>query len=49
MNYRTREVKLKFPEEGIHHDQLSPEEQARFEKLFAVEAGEVPLINGFSM
>lgn len=40
VDYRTREVKLKFPEEGIHYDQLSPEEQARFEKLFAVEAGE---------
>lgn len=25
---------------GIHYDQLSPEVQARFEKLFAVEAGE---------
>ena len=40
VDYRTREVKLKFPEEGIHYDQLSPEEKARFEKLFAVEAGE---------
>ena len=40
MDYRTREVKLKFPEKGIHYDQLSPEEKARFEKLFAVEAGE---------
>lgn len=40
VDYRTREVKLKFSEEGIHYGQLSPEEQARFEKLFAVEAGE---------
>lgn len=39
-DYRTREVKLKFPEEEIHYDQLSPEEKARFEKLFAVEVGE---------
>lgn len=40
VSYTTREVRLKFPEEGIRYDLLSPEEKERFEKIFAVEDGE---------
>ena len=33
--YYNYEVKTKFTEEGIHYDQLSPEDKARYEDDFA--------------
>ncbi|KTR25784.1 DEAD/DEAH box helicase [Exiguobacterium indicum] len=37
VDYRTRETKTKFLEDGIKYDELSPEEQAEFEDVFEDE------------
>ena len=36
--YYNYEVKTKFTEEGIHYDQLSPEDKARYEDDFTEDA-----------
>lgn len=42
VDFLTVESKLKFLEEGIVYDELSPEEKAEYEATFADENGELP-------
>lgn len=42
VDYRVAETKLKFLEEGIAYDDLSPEEQAAYEETFLDENGDWP-------
>lgn len=42
VNYRTIETKLKFLDQGITYAELSEEEKAEYEKLFADETGNFP-------
>jgi type I restriction enzyme R subunit len=40
--FKAREINLGFVNRGIHYDELTPEEQARYEETFRDEQGNVP-------
>ena len=42
VDYLSIETKLKFIEKGVAYDDLSPEEQEEYERLFADEDGNIP-------